>query len=100
MAFFPSITHRTQYDLCRRSVMDSVTPPTPPRIGLNVSNSKLNFAVPNAARRIDVAVHTFRERYPTSLTDRDVLDIGHGRPEQACDTPHGSTLDVGAENSV
>ena len=77
--------------------MDSVTPP---RIGRNVSNSKLRFAVPTAARRIDVAVHTSRERYPTSLTDRDVLYIGHGRPEQACDTPHGSTLDVGAESSV
>jgi len=60
-------------------VMDSATPP---RIGRNVSNSKLSFAVPTAARRVDVAVHTSREQYPTSLTDRDVLHIGHGRPEQ------------------
>ena len=77
--------------------MDSVTPP---RIGRNVSNSKLSFAVPTAARRIDVAVHTSSERYPTSLTDRDhVLHIGHGRPEQA-DEPHGSSFDDGAESSV
>ena len=57
--------------------------------------------MPNAARRIDVAVHTSCERYPTSLTpDRDVFYIGHGHPEQACDTPHGSTLDVDAESNA
>jgi len=77
--------------------MDSATPP---RIGRNVSNSKLSFAVPTAARRVDVAVHTSRERYPSSLTDRDVLHIGHGRSEQACDEPHGSSFDDGAESSV
>jgi len=78
-------------------VMDSETPP---RIGRNVPNPKLSFAVPTAARRMDVTVHTSHERYPTSLTDRDVIYIGHERPEQASDTPHGSSFDDGARRAL
>jgi hypothetical protein len=79
---------------CHRSVDSG----NAPRIGPAVPEIKPTFTIPTPPKRVEVAVHTTHEKYPSSPVNRNVFYIGRDDPPQLQrDKPRSLYLDAETE---